>query len=165
MFYFNHINNEILSHTGDHICQILGLIVILMTLASRNNILTIWRFIPLFWRFLDIKNLHHNVYFNTLKATLSFIFALHLLLLNIYVSGNEEWSIIVLCNLRTLVMISLYFMPFLSLKSRQITKPYTKGVPHMNSPIRKRILSIRYCAIHWQIDHIWMCSPRKTSIR
>ena len=105
---FNHINNEILSHTGDHICQILGFIVILMILGTKSNILTIWGFIPLFWRFLD----HHNVYFNTLKATLSFIFGLHLLLLNIYVSGDEEWSITVLSYLRTLVTISLYFMPF-----------------------------------------------------
>ena len=34
---------------------------------------------PLFGRFSEIKNLHHNVYFTTLKATLSFAFALALL--------------------------------------------------------------------------------------
>ena len=27
---------------------------------------------PLFWRFLEIKNLHHIPYFSTLKATLRF---------------------------------------------------------------------------------------------
>ena len=40
---------------------------ILTILSSKNIILTIWRFTPLFSRFLEIKNLHHNHYFSTLK--------------------------------------------------------------------------------------------------
>ena len=44
---------------------------------------------PLFWRFLEIKNLHYNLDFSTFKATLSFVFALQFLILQIEVSNNE----------------------------------------------------------------------------
>ena len=78
---------------------------------SQNIILTIWRFMLFFWRFLKIKNLHHIPYFSTLKATLGFVFASQLL----------ECSILLLSCLLTPVMIFQYFMPFSFLKSQKIT--------------------------------------------
>ena len=42
----------------------------LTILSSEDIILRIWRFMPIFWWFLEIKNLHHNLYFSIWKATL-----------------------------------------------------------------------------------------------
>ena len=42
--------------------EILRFIAILMILSPINVILTICRFMPLFWRFLEIKILHHILY-------------------------------------------------------------------------------------------------------
>ena len=115
--------------------------------SSTNIILKIWRFIPIFWPFSEIKNLHHIIYFSTLKDILSFVFAMQLFLLEILVRNNEEW-IIIFFYLRMPVMIFLYFMMF----NIRIVR------------LKKKILPVKQCALRYPIDHIRMCSPRKISV-
>ena len=125
-----------------HRCQIWWFIVILTILSYKNAILTIWRFMQLFWRFLEIKNFHYNLYFSTIKLTL-----------NLYTK--------VICKYLWWLSCILFFSILINPKSYNVC---TNVVLYTNYPNKERILSARNCAIHWPIDHIGMYSPRKSSV-
>ena len=126
---------------SNHSCQIWRFIVILTILSSKNSILTIWRFMPLFWEFLEMKKRAKYYILSYLRTTV-IIFWSRRFRRKARVRGPSQTS-----KQNTKSISSVIF--------------YTRGFPHTNRPTRERILSVMQCAMLANIDEL----HRNTGIR